>query len=289
MIQVFMVDDDKDYADSLKKLAVIKGVEIIHVLDLENMKKILPKISSAVSLIILDIKGKFTKEDELDDESFLADALSYLYKEFPLKPRAILTGDTEGYKHVEKFMKNEILFRKDNESEENLFSYIKKIHVNLPIYEITQQYKDVFEVFDSNLLPIVRREELIRIIQKKDSKISIDIKDSLGRIRDIQEEVFRQINIKHSGILPNEGVLNNRGEISVVIAVKFLDTHKHDIFPEYISKSTLTSYKIGCAYGIHTNETVTGEAIGINEIPSSYSVNNSLYSLFDLILWYKAL
>lgn len=285
-INVLLVDDDEEYASSLKDNAILENINIYHVRTLVEMKEFLPKIISGISAIILDIKGMITPEDKFDDEGFLAQAISHLDKEYPTKPRVILTGDVDGFNFMQKFMKNEMVYRKGNTSEKEMFSYIKEVHKNLDEIVIIKEYEDVFEVFDTHLLNISRRGELIEIVKNLNSNDSATIKNSLGRIRDIQEDIIAKINQVNKTLLPDNEAFNQFGEIA------FRKSHKHILsnaqaagyeYPKFINEAAIATYSISCDCGVHTS----GSANNTNLKPSSYTVKNAIYSLFDFIRWFK--
>jgi len=285
-INVLLVDDDKDYAESLREYGAQENIEIMHVQTLLEMQNFLPTVASGISVIILDIKGMITPEDEFDDEGFLASAITYLDKEYYTKPRVILTGDVEGFKYVQRYRKGEKVYRKGNSSENEMFKYIKEIHNSLDEIVITKKYEDIFEIFNRGLLDVSRKEELIHIIKNMDSDDSTTVKNSLARIRDIQEDIVRKINSINKLILPDNKALNGRGEISFRKSYKHLVNNAGNIgyeFPQFISEPIITTYTISCEYGVHTTNTNQSG----NLKPTSYTVKNALYSLFDFILWFK--
>ncbi|MTI49773.1 MAG: hypothetical protein FH761_18225 [Firmicutes bacterium] len=285
-IDVLLVDDDEDYAKSLKENASLEKINIFHVKTLVEMKEFLPKIISGISVIILDIKGMLTPEDKFDDEGFLAQAITYLDKEYHTKPRVILTGDVEGFNYMKKFRKKEKVYRKGNVAEKEMFNYIKEVHEKIDEIEILKQYDDIFEVFEQGLLDISRKGELIRIIQNIDSNDNSIIKDSLGRIRDIQEDIITKINQGNKVLLPDNKAFNKNREIS------FRKSHRHIVnnaeragyeYPKFISEVAIAAYSISCDFGVHT----TNATDNTNLKPSSYTVKNALYSLFEFIRWFK--
>ncbi|WP_099192331.1 hypothetical protein [Tepidibacter mesophilus] len=285
-IDVLLVDDDEDYAQSLKGNAALENINIFHVKTLVEMKQFLPKVISGISVIILDIKGMLTPEDKFDDEGFLAQAITYLDKEYYTKPRVILTGDVDGFNYMQKFRNNERVYRKGNTSEKEMFNYIKEVHEKLDEIVISKQYEDVFEVFERGLLNISRKGELIEIIKNIDSNDSAIMKNSLGRIRDIQEDIIAKINQVNKTLLPDNKAFNRNREIS------FRKSHDHILsnamnsgyeYPKFISEVAITTYSISCDFGVHT----TGSTNNTNLKPSSYTVKNALYSLFEFIRWFK--
>lgn len=285
-INVLLVDDDIEYANSLREFAAKENINIYHVKTLVEMQSFLPKVVSGLSTIILDIKGMITPEDEFDDEGFLARAITYLDKEYYTKPRVILTGDVEGFKYVQKYRKNEMVFRKGNSSEYDMFAYIKEVHENLEEIVIIKEYEDIFEIFDKNLLDITRKAELIEIISNINSNDNLIVKNSLGRIRDIQEDIISKINSVNKMILPDNKALNGHGEISFRKSHRHLKINASSVgyeFPIFISETAITTYSIGCEYGVHTTNSTQNN----NLKPTSYTVKNALYSLFEFILWFK--
>lgn len=282
-IKVLLVDDDNDYAQSLREYGARENIDILHAQTLVEMQEFLPTVASGISAIILDIKGMITPDDEFDDEGFLARAITYLDKEYYTKPRVILTGDVEGYKYVEKYRKEEKIYRKGNSSEIELFTYIKDIHKNLDEIVIMKEYEEIFEIFEKDLLDNSRKEELIQIIKNINSNDSTTVKNSLARIRDIQEDIFSEINSVNKAILPDQNALNERGEIAFRKSHKYLVNQATAKFPQFISESTITTYKIGCEYGVHTTNSTNSDSLK----PTKYTVRNALYSLFDFILWFK--
>ncbi len=279
MIKVLHVDDDVKYAESLKTFMFNRGIEVFHAKDFEEMKDMLEYVKNIVVMVILDIKGKFNENDEFDDESFLASAMSYLDSNYKTIPRAILTGDTEGFKFVSKFMKSEKVFRKGNDSELKMIEYIEYINKDLDSYKIEKEYSEIFEIFEKKLLPVERREELINIIKCIESAEFVKIQDNIGRIRDIQEEIMFQINKRKPALLPDDKALNSRDEISFTNCNRYLEIQ--NVYPDFVSLSSLSTYKIGCRFGVHTSNVSSGH------LPTKYTAMQSLFSLLDLMQWYK--
>lgn len=119
-------------------------------------------------------------------------------------------------------------------------------------------------------------------MKKSDSTDNLMIKDSLARIRDIQEEIMLEIHKRKPLFLPKENSHNDNGEISFTKCNYFLK--KNSEYPEYIHLPALATYKVACSYGIHT----AGKSIE-NKQPNKYTVKHSLYTLFDFINWYKSI
>ncbi|NMD71281.1 response regulator transcription factor [Bacillus sp. DNRA2] len=285
-INVLLVDDDTEYAQSLREYGAQENIDILHVQTLVEMQEFLPKVASGVSAVILDIKGMITPEDEFDDEGFLARAITYLDKEYYTKPRVILTGDVEGFKYVQKYRKGEQVYRKGNSSEKEMFTHIKEIHKKIDEIVIMKEYESIFEIFERNLLDISRREELIQIIKNIDSKDNTTIKNSLGRIRDIQEDIVKKINSVNKIILPDNQALNDRREISFRKSHRHLKNSAASVgyeFPKFINEPILATYSVSCDYGVHT----ANSANSGNIKPTSYTVKAALYSLLDFMLWFK--
>lgn len=145
MIEVFHIDDDIEYANSLKSFAYGKGIQITHVTNFQKMKDVLPLIFNNISMVIIDIKGKFIENDEFDDESVLAAVIEYLDKQYQNIPRLILTGDKEGFKYVEKYRKDEKIFSKGNTEELKMFEYIKQTFTSSDDYKLYTEFKDVLK------------------------------------------------------------------------------------------------------------------------------------------------
>ncbi|MDR6720552.1 hypothetical protein [Paenibacillus sp. 2003] len=287
-IYVLLVDDDIQYAKSLQSFSKNEGIEMYHVRSLDEMKTFLPKIHSGLTAIILDIKGLINLNDKFDDENFLASAITFLDKEYNTKPRIVLTGDVEGYKYVKRYRKNEKVYRKGNESEKEMFILIKEIHENLDEIQIIKKYEDVFDVFDKQLLPLSRKAELVELVKNMEKTDLITIKNSLGRIRDIQEEILSKINALNKTYLPDQYAFNQRGEISFTSSHRYLrnNSYRNGIeFPKYVSEIAISTYKVSCEYGVHT----TNISVASSLKPSQYTVINALFALFDFIKWFKTI
>lgn len=282
MIEVFHIDDDREYATSLRSYAFENGISITHAANFEEMKDLFPEVSNIISTVIIDIKGKYKENDEFDDEGVLSFIIKYLDVNYPEIPRVILTGDKEGYGYIERYRKNERVFFKGNKEEVEMFECIKIISENLEEYKLCVKYKEIFEVFDEELLPKKRKGELIEILKAKDSIDNVTIKNSLARIRDIQEEIMLQVHKQKPTFLPKEKSHNPRGEISLTKCHNFL-RYKSE-YPHYISLPTFATYKLACEYGVHTSGSVME-----NNFIDKYIVKQSMYSLLNLIKWYKSI
>src|SRR3989339_816773 len=166
-LNLLIVDDDKDYVESLNRDA--QGYRIImkHVCNLEEGKIFLEsKDGRSVCGVILDVICMKNKEQKVADKSFITAALKYFGEKLPNIPIVVLTGEPDEYKNLKNLYNGTWAVYSKGRDENNMLSYLRDKAQELERVKILNKYSDVFEIIE-NYLDDEAEEELINYLKRK--------------------------------------------------------------------------------------------------------------------------
>lgn len=146
---LLLVDDKEDFKDTFQTLAQRKGYKIAWAKSFEEMERKIPELHKKITAIILDIKCLITNDQEIENEDFILKALLFLQAEYKDLPRVILTGDEKAF-DFSRFVKDELVFRKDPEDIEKMFDKIEGYAINHGNRIKTLDEKEFFDIIDAN-------------------------------------------------------------------------------------------------------------------------------------------
>lgn len=287
---VLLVDDKYEFAEELKRSARSHNIDIVHKTNFRDMEVILSSIASKLTLIVLDIKCLKEPNQPIEGEDFLTIALSLLDEKYRELPRAILTADAEGYSTVKTWFPQEKLYKKIPGDIEALLNYITQKGLELENIKIRNKYFEVFQIFERGHVDIFVENELISLIKNMYSDDISQIKSSLVAIRRIQESILQTINKLDKNMVPDNCFKPNND-------LKFWDAHKQlggNKNKRNNYQPTQTEYYSGaieafseCIYKVASDNGAHNPYHNPSYQPTSFTVQAMVYSLFDLLLWFK--
>lgn len=292
-IHILLIDDEKDYCNSLKTNARSSGILIT---DFQNLKDGFIELKKELKYkaIIFDAKCMIDSDQEVDNFSFLPIALDQL-KEFEQQynlhiPFVVNTG---------YFGENEItmieqqvdikrgkVFSKGDGADE-LFKHLLREIDKSEITKYEKEFLNVFQVFEKGYLQNNMRGDLINILQNKDNSNPAKIKDNLNTIRRILDEIHTTINNQKPSVLPDSKNTFNKkirclsGNIQNVSGSYQPTTTKYQT--SVIEHLSTAIYRISSDFGSHSLP--TNSALYQN-FPSVYTVNALVFSIMEIIIWY---
>ena len=298
-IHVLLIDDEKDYCDSLKTNARISGILIADFQSLDEGLKELEK-ELKYKAIILDAKCMVDKSQSVDNFDFLPvalDRLKVFEQQYNLHLPFVVNTGYIGEKEL-SMVKRQIDERKGKifsktDTKDDLFNYlISEINI-LEITKFEKDFEKVIQVFEKGYLPNNMRNDLFKVFQKKDSSNPTDIKDNLSTIRRILDEIFSKISSSKPFVLPsakntfNKKVKHLSGNIqeSPVGSGNYIpSTNKYQASTiEFLSTAI---YRISSDFGSHAVPTISARN---QPMPTSMTVNSLVYAIMEIILWFTEL
>ncbi len=186
---------------------------------------------------------------------------------------------------VKIFKANNIL----DKSEELHIERLKNILNDFKRGNFRIKMKEVFEVFEENLLPKDIEKEFIQTVQQMDNFNPVNIKDNLARIRRIQEGIYVALSKSTPDIIPTY-LLNDKGNQKVRKIIKHLsgnwsfEQQRHTTKQwqdTIIAKHADSVYSIASDNGSHTPYE------NPDFMPTKYTVQSAVYALCDILIWFK--
>ncbi len=294
-IHILLIDDEKDYCNTLKTNARRSGILITDFQNLEDGFKELEK-ELKYKAIIFDAKCMVDDDEEVDKFDFLPIALDRL-KEFEQNynvhlPFVINTGypDEKEISMIKKQVETRRgkVFRKGDEKKlyEHLLDEINKADTT----KLEKEYQDVFQVFEKGHLPNNMRDDLIKILKDCKNSTPSVIKGNLARIRTILDEILTKINSQKPSVLPNSKRnfmdkikwLSGQNRVGSGTPANYVggEIKYQTSSNEYLATAI---WKISSEFGSHSLP--TNEAF-YKAFPSSYAVQALTYSILEIIIWY---
>lgn len=136
MNNILLVDDDAAFKDSFLIEAQAQGFQIIHKKSFEGLQAFMPKFSSKIIAVILDIKCLITDDQVIEHEGFIGTATKYLDVNFPRFPRIILTGDDDAFEGYKRFTSGEDIYQKTPDGLSKVFEKLQYYVTNPDVNEI---------------------------------------------------------------------------------------------------------------------------------------------------------
>ena len=146
--RVLLVDDNRDYAQSLQNRAYsYYKVELIHYDNWEDAQSELTENSNKYLAIILDGKGKINSDDKDEDSRHLMTAIRWLDKNTPSMRYYILTAFSEEFKNY--LPPDTKLFSK-SEGEDSLMETICRDLRETGKFKVGQNYPVAMRLIDEH-------------------------------------------------------------------------------------------------------------------------------------------
>jgi len=192
---IMLVDDEVSYAKTWTERAFEDyGIDLFHYEDWEKAYLQLKAEPARYQGIILDAKGKLTKDDTSESMAHIITALQQL-KEMEgqgyIIPYVINTGFKED--NVVQSIKGITIFSKGHEEE--MFSFLIDRIKSLPETRIRKKYEMVLQLFDDRILPAGLERKFLDVICFAENPSWHKASDDFyNPARKIMESVFRKLN-----------------------------------------------------------------------------------------------
>lgn len=288
--KVLFVDDDHRYSKTLIDRASGKGIELVHFDNWEEAKSELDESFDDYEAVIVDGKGKLTKDSPGDDQIHVSRALKDLNKMIgagKYVPYVILSKYLEVKKAID-----DIFFEKIRDENE-MFEYLIFAIENSEKHKIKAKYPEPFSCFGEKYLDNKHEKFLINIIRVFESE-KIENPENLlfNPCRIMLEQIFREINHIAPRILPSALINYEEQRVPLDIClnylsgtlekikgysgIKFPDYRGNKVLPDYISEQIQTIIAV-CHPSSHE----------IQDKYSKYTFMSVLWALFDVLIWLK--
>jgi len=206
-------------------------------------------------------------------------------------PYCILTGYL-GDLQEDSLLLDAQVFKKGAD-DTKLFDYlIKKVAENED-YQIKANFSEIFELFDRNLLPNDKKQDLVEVLKKIDSKAKYNQDDAFTPLRKMYEafvkcfyeeafsynkyqdyvhqELFNgnQVNIKGSWFYFSGKPVKWSGKTKI-------SAREKSVWPEHIKNITSGFVDL-----------IQTESHDYEEDVTHYAYKSAVYALLELLIWYK--
>lgn len=285
--KLIICDDDKDYCDSLAQLFLTESWILEYTRTLEDLIQKLKEKGRDYFAIILDIKGLVDKRQVEENSGFIGTALTFLDKNYPEIPRAILSGEEADFKEIQKFHQNEKVFQKKREGQEALKILLKEYADNSEIYKIRAKDPELYENFQKRYLEEKEQKKLDKILGHIYGIKFIEPADLYDCCRELLEDVFTALNQRSEYYLPNEFFTGTR--LNMSNCIKYLNGQpvnlqgytnrpfsREKIIPDFINQAMFLVYK-NASGGLHTGGSKATE----------YTQKATIYACLDCLKWFK--
>lgn len=275
--KMLIIDDSLPYVESLYRDAQRHNILLRHAGSLEEGKELFegPEGSSLVG-VILDVKCKKTRVQEVPDNSFITAAIKYFGEKASHLPLVVLTGETGQYSNLKELYEGTLQVYSKGVDENSMIAFLLAEAGKLDRVRLRLAYPDVFAVID-RYLDREAEQELLTCLKEIDTTDFTVIKNSLGCLRRLQEKIYLAINRADEELLPKRFV---GGELNIVGAYKHLaETGQVERY-KIIDRFAELIYKISSDNGAHT------PYANPKYLPTRYSVHAVTFALLDLLLWF---
>ncbi|MEX1013539.1 MAG: hypothetical protein WDZ80_00060, partial [Candidatus Paceibacterota bacterium] len=215
-----------------------------------------------------------------------------LYKENLRIPYCVLTGYLEDISH-DTLLSDIEVFQKGGKNK-IMFDYLKAEVAKNEDYQIKNEFDEIFELFDSSLLPADKEQDLVEILKKLRNKAKYNDDDAFNPIRKMYEVLINELHDqtlevdKHQNIVP-EKLYNHKGDLSILWSWFYLSGHDVEH-----GDSTVISKRSEPVWPSHISNLTRGmiEIFQENshdypEDVHHYTYKSVVYALLELLLWYK--
>lgn len=298
-IRILILDDEIDsFLADFEPSANINNVIIdSYFTNATDGIKYLKANKRKIDAIILDGFFKFDKDSSVKkDIRALKETVEELKKilisEKIRIPFCVLTG------YLDDISKDSIaydvqIFEKGSNNSE-LFKYLKNEVEQNEIYQIRGEFKDVFDLFASNLMPEDKEDDMIEILLKLKSKARFNSDDAFNPIRKMYEAFINCLYEVSYGKNKNQDIVpdllfSENGKLNITGSYHYLSgndvtqggqtlmkARNEAVWPDHISQLANLMIQIS-----HKNSHDYPEDV------HHYAYKSSVFALLEILLWYK--
>ena len=191
-LRVLLVDDKKDYCESLAGVARHNNIQLEYKLDWETGFELL-RNDPSIEFVILDGKGKIEADQETEKDNFAMkakdDIVKYSRQIAKHIPFCVNTGFIDRF---ESFEGNVQIYEKKDEDREKMFKYIAEEVAKSDYRTARLKYEEPFVAFDKGIINNIHEHLLVQIIQAFES--GDYRKQNINVQRDLLEAVYMGLN-----------------------------------------------------------------------------------------------
>jgi hypothetical protein len=214
-LPVLFIDDNIVYAEELYRQSQTYQVELIHFCSLEEGEEFLAtEKGKDIRSIILDIRCKKQRKQEVADDSFITAAKDYFAKTLPFLPVVAITAYAKVYNSMGDLYEGVMPVFLKNRDERKMFEYLRNKALDHEKLRIRYNYRDIFETVNK-YFPRGGEESLVSCLQDMDSNDTKIMEGTLTGLRKLQEMFYIALHKKNKKMVPEELVFNKRGEPKV--------------------------------------------------------------------------
>lgn len=191
-LRILLVDDKKDYCESLSGVARHNNIQLEYKLDWETGFELL-RNDPTIEFVILDGKGKIEADQEVEKDNFALRAIKDL-DTYALQigrhiPYCVNTGFIDRF---ESFEGNVQIYEKKDQDREKMFKYIAEEVAKSDYRTARLKYEEPFVVFDKGIVSNTHEHLLVQIIQAFES--GDYRKKNMNVQRDLLEAIYMGLN-----------------------------------------------------------------------------------------------
>lgn len=295
-IQVLFLDDESDIRSSMQADAAKKRIILKCFSSLEEGLNELNK-NWSIRFVILDAKG-FIHPNQVkgtENDSFALRAHRELDKIIKTQnrylPYCFFTGHSDlrsTYADVDDF----VVFDKNATGvREKLFDHIWNSFHNSEEGMMRNKFSELFEATD-----LINHSDatkglisLLKCIESNDyGSMITNLKGTFSEVRSLQELIYKALNIKSESIVPSR-LFKTDSMITFGQANRHLSGNKDSnykpttkVYQNQLIENVSLAIYWGTAEYIHSD-------LRRNYTPSIYGIKALIYSVFELLLWFKSL
>lgn len=295
--KVMIIDDEEDYAESLKDRAAYKDIDLTHIQNLEDGLAELYENYSNYDGLILDGKGYLTAEETSATSLHIHKALRELNeydREGKIIPRLINTGYFDEFEDIQKIDDIKVFDKSGDEDE--MFDALKEMIQNSDMYKYRREYPNIFSLFAKKYFPERKELDLVQILNALNSQEQSVIKANLGLIRTFMEPFYEAIYLVGEEIgeelMPKEFI---QGGVTLAWCERYVTLRKVDVtFKEdgeikektYKSSKRIVPNHIGWELSeIRNLCSEAGSHDYVHKV-SNITLQSATYSLLNILDWY---
>jgi len=285
-IKILFVDDDDRYA-----LPLIDSAELNHNLQLDYYEDWEEGFSALESnfedyhAVIIDGKGKKTKDGPGDDASHWTKAIKDLNRLIERKghiPYVILSK----YMEIKESL-DDPFFEKGKE-EDSMFKFLFEEIKNSDIKRIEVKYSEVFSAFDPGKLPAEAKKNLLEVLIAYENNTWSS--NSFTPLRKVIEAIYVSLHEKDDNLIPYGCLRYDNGQVNFeycalrLRGVTIRDRHGNRLFneitcviPEHISWLLKPITKV-CSIASHYSQ---------SDLLTKYTLGTIMFGVIDLLIWYS--
>lgn len=218
-IRVLLVDDKKDYCESLSGVARHKNIQLEYKLDWETGFELLQN-DPTIEFVILDGKGKIEADQEVEKDNFALKAMkdldAYSSQIGKHVPYCVNTGYIDRF---ESFEGNVEIYEKKDEDRDRMFNYIGQEVAKSDYRTARLKYEEPFSAFDKGIVNNTHEHLLVQIIQAYEEKDYR--KKNMNVQRDLLEAIYMGLN-NPIPCIPDE-LFNQNGKPVLEWCTKYME------------------------------------------------------------------